>query len=91
MAKIQPKPKVVATKVTKTADSTSHFQKKALNSLSKMNENIANMPQNKKTKSNIKAEVSLGSNRIAQANKDISRQANKGKAGFDKNGYKLKK
>ena len=64
--------------IAPTSDSTAYFKMQAKKATSEM--------------SNAKTPVamSIASNKISQADKDIARQKNKGKKGYDKNGFPIK-
>jgi hypothetical protein len=77
--KMQPKPKVVT---KPTADSTSYFKDKAKDMARK---SLYAEAKGDKKLSNVYMDVA------SKASSSVSRQSNKGKAGYDKDGYPLKK
>jgi hypothetical protein len=70
---------------TATKDSTAYFQNKAKENFQKASDRYSySNPE-------IRKKASEYTNKAIQAQKDELRQANKGKKGYDKNGYSIKK
>ena len=69
----------------KTADSTAYFQKQAKENFQKASDRYSySNPE-------IRKKASEYTNKAIQAQKDELRQSNKGKPGYDKNGFPIKK
>lgn len=76
---------------TKTKDSTDYFKTKGSDLVSERNRTRNNNIANKASKEKRGNDDSAIVNAMFKADQDMQRQKNKGKAGFDANGYPKKK